>query len=391
MKIAFVSSFYEKPMGGAEISSRILAEELRKMKNEVVVLTNSKVKNQKDSIPIPKASLIPTKLLILGTTILDIFIAESEKKEIQKLKPDIIHIQDRFLLPASLLVAKELKIPTVMTVRDTFLEWVYDIAYGYLPSPIRYAAKRRIKKIIKCLGDVDFIIADSDYIRKELLSMGIKPHKICTIYAELLPSHKKNVPNVIPKLDGTTRYLASGRLSKVKGFDVLLNALSLVRDKYPKFELFIAGDGPQRRELQTLTNALGIQKHVKFLGKIPYYKMQDIYLSSDIVIVPSIYPEPFGRVALEAMSVGRPVIASNIGGLPEIIGNKAGILVPPSNPKKLADAILLLSKDSKLRKKMSKAGKKISKEKFNTTNIVKQILRVYKRVLEEYSNRRVVK
>lgn len=377
MRIVFTSSFYGRPEGGGEISAELLVSELRRRGHDIFVITTRKVKN-KDVITI--ASQIPKKILILGNYILDHFIAKQIKKEIKKLQPDLLHIQDRFILPATIIASKQFNIPIVATVRENVLGQVYSLI---VPFPLSLMIKRRNKAIIKFLKRADAIISDSEYIKKELVTVGVNPNKISPIYVELpwrLTNPAQIISSQITNCNEVVLF-APGRLSKEKGFHILLRAFSIAIRKYPKVKLIIAGDGPKKRELEKLSKILDIERYVKFLGKVQYNKMQELFLSSDIVIVPSIHPEPFGRVALEAILAGKPVVASEVGGLPEIIEDKAGILVQPSNPEALAHGIITLIENPVLREKMGKEGKRLSKEKFNVKKIVEDVLEVYNKVM----------
>ncbi len=143
----------------------------------------------------------------------------------------------------------------------------------------------------------------------------------------------------------------------------------------------IAGDGPQKKSLQKITANLMLGHYVKFVGKIPSSNLAEFYSRSDIAIFPSIYPEPFGRVALEAMSFGKPVIASRVGGIPEVVEDLVtGILVPPNNPKELATAILTMLLDQQLMRNMGKKGKVAAKLKFSADQSVSKHLQVYNRL-----------
>ncbi|MBD2325687.1 glycosyltransferase family 4 protein [Alkalinema sp. FACHB-956] len=135
----------------------------------------------------------------------------------------------------------------------------------------------------------------------------------------------------------------AGRLDRRKGLENLLHGFAKFNATQPKSTLLIAGkpllDRPDYlKELQVLTQTLNIQANVRFLGHLT--ETRSLYQASDLVIMPSIWPEPFGRVIIEAMACGTPVIASHTGGIPEILtGEFAQTLFPPRNPAALADRI----------------------------------------------------
>ena len=140
-----------------------------------------------------------------------------------------------------------------------------------------------------------------------------------------------------PPLPGAPRLAIVGRLIPIKGHDVLLRALVAVRDEVPGVTLAIAGDGALEPDLRAAVARLGLDGAVSFLGRVS--PAGAVLGRAEVVVVPSL-GEGFGMVALEAMERGRPVIASSVGGLPEIVDDgRTGVLVPPRDVEALAAAI----------------------------------------------------
>lgn len=139
----------------------------------------------------------------------------------------------------------------------------------------------------------------------------------------------------------------SGRLESHKGVDVLLKAIARV----PSTRLLLAGSGPQRPELERLASELGVSKRVDFIGHLDS-GLADFYRQLDVLVVPSLptpgWLEQFGRVVVEAMASGAPVIASRSGALPEVIG-PAGIVVEPNQPGEIAAALTELTEPRRWR------------------------------------------
>ena len=128
-----------------------------------------------------------------------------------------------------------------------------------------------------------------------------------------------------------------GRLVPEKGVSVLAHAFAQVLSSYPNAMLVIVGDGPDRTSLEALAQQLQIARRVVFAGA-----QNDValfYLLADVVAIPS-QSEPFGIVAVEAMAAGRPVVASNVGGLADtVVDGRTGRLVPPGNAPAMAEAL----------------------------------------------------
>lgn len=163
--------------------------------------------------------------------------------------------------------------------------------------------------------------------------------------AETIPGSTVHMPNTFrpifdqPGLRDENRsgLLFVGRLVKRKGIDVALQALRHLHDRGIDEVLTICGDGPERDDLERRARQLGVSERVRFTGWMSPDALAELYGRSKTAIIPS-RKEPFGIVALEAIASGCPVVASEVGGLPEAVGN-CGLLVEPDNPAVLAEAI----------------------------------------------------
>jgi len=153
------------------------------------------------------------------------------------------------------------------------------------------------------------------------------------------------------------RVIFVGVLERYKGVDVLLNAWPVVLAQVPSAELVIAGDGTMDAALRRRVSRLGISGSVKFVGHVPPVRLRQILDDSWCLALPS-RAEGLGRVVLEAMGRGRPVVASAVGGLTEVVDEgTTGYLVPAGRPEPLAQAILTLLHDPELAAKMGAEGR----------------------------------
>lgn len=167
-----------------------------------------------------------------------------------------------------------------------------------------------------------------------------------------------------------------GRLIKVKGVDILIRALPIIKKTIPNIHLFIAGDGSQCKKLKHLTMKLGVAENTTFLGFISGNDKLEMFRSANIFVIPSRF-ESFGITALEALAAGVPIIASNVGGIPDILdNNKYGMLVESDNSEALAQCIVKLANDLELRNKMIEAGKRRAKD-FSWNDVAKETIRLY--------------
>ncbi len=175
-----------------------------------------------------------------------------------------------------------------------------------------------------------------------------------------------------------------GRLTPWKGHQPLLRAWAQVVERIPEARLLIAGevafwDESYGQELQDLAAAMNLEDYVRWLGfrdDVP-----DLLRVSDLLVLSSI-DEPFGRVIIEAMAAELPVVATNAGGVPEIVvDGETGLLVPPGEDEPLAQAILEMLEDPGRAREMALAGRRRALERFDVRRVAEQVGRVYEEML----------
>ncbi len=173
-----------------------------------------------------------------------------------------------------------------------------------------------------------------------------------------------------------------GQISRLKGHDVFLNAASIVLKKAQKVKFLIIGEVRRERDqglCEALINKLNLRENVIFAGF--RNDIANVMSTIDILAFPTI-KESFGRSAIEAMALAKPVVASNVGGVPEIVSHgKTGILVPPGDAEELANGLLELINNKKKREDMGKEGFKVVREKFDIKDMMNKIENMYKELL----------
>lgn len=172
---------------------------------------------------------------------------------------------------------------------------------------------------------------------------------------------------------------AAGRLVDIKRLADLIQAVASLSPEFPDLQVEIAGDGPEREKLERLAGELNLRGRVRFLGWRT--DMQPVLDSWDIFAMPS-STEGFPMAALEAMAQGLPVVASNVGGLPELVEDgRTGILFPPGDVEALAKALRILGLDAKRRREMGIAGWRRARDQFSIDRMVDQTAAIYKSLL----------
>jgi glycosyltransferase involved in cell wall biosynthesis len=235
----------------------------------------------------------------------------------------------------------------------------------------------------------------SIFLNKKVIAISQSVKKSLTKY-EFIPKNKIFVlPNCIDykKFNkvATPRNISKnekivigtvGRLEKEKGINFLLLSMNSILTKFPNVKLEIVGDGSAATELKKLSEKLNISNSVFFFGKfvdvIPFYSRMDIF------VLPSIL-EGFGIVLLEAMAAGIPVVATNVNGIKEVVVHKdSGLLVPPKNPKAIADSVSSIIDDPELAENLASEGLKRAKL-FDIKDHIVKLDHLYTNLLGEES------
>jgi len=187
-------------------------------------------------------------------------------------------------------------------------------------------------------------------------------------------------------LPGAPRLAIVGRLIPIKGHEVLLEAVAAARASVPELTLEVAGDGPLRASLEASVDRLDLRGSVAFLGRVA--PAAPVFERAEIVVVPS-FGEGFGMVALEAMERGRAVIASTVGGLPEIVEEgRTGLLVPPGDAAALGRAIVELAQDRARAALLGAAGRARALTEFSQERCTERIEALYREALVAAGGRR---
>ena len=187
-------------------------------------------------------------------------------------------------------------------------------------------------------------------------------------------------------LDEKNNYiLYAGNLGKVKGLDFLLHSFPKVLEAYPDSNLLLAGDGPYRKNLETLCRNLQIEKDVIFLGYIDNARLPLVYNAADVSLLPCLINEGVGLVGVEALACETPFIGTNMGGIPEIINHfKAGLLVPPRSSEMITKAILqcFTQRDS------FQIDREGGKAHYSWDSVVRRTLDIWHDLFEKYYGRK---
>lgn len=237
--------------------------------------------------------------------------------------------------------------------------------------------------------DADFILTCSESVKRHMISLGYSEKNMLTVFNpvdHLLYLSDKEMAGKVREQLGIGQkdkiVLAAGRFVKWKGFDVLITAFKSYADKSKEnVKLLLLGDGEERVELCKLIKTLGIEDTVIMPGFIQ--DIRPFMWASDIFVLPSKTPEPFGVVLIEAMASGLASIATRAGGPLDIIKDGVnGYLVDVNSSDEIENKMQLLLNNDDIRLKIAQAGMQLVSEKFAVREVVKKHLEVYNKVLE---------
>jgi glycosyltransferase involved in cell wall biosynthesis len=240
-----------------------------------------------------------------------------------------------------------------------------------LPRP-RLGLYREINSLLNALRSIDATVVYSDFMREHLLTNHVD--RVFTLPLFVDP------PALVKPAPRKNRLLFSGRLVPYKGLDVLMRALRHV----PDASLEVCGEGWGMKRAIEKAARLGVTERISFLGWQTASAMKDAYDRSDVVVVPSLWPEPFGLVGLEAMGRGRPVIGSDTGGVREWLHDgETGYLVPPGHDQELATAIRTLISEPQTAHRMGQQAMEIVSRQFSSKVFLQKTIDLYRQVVEQ--------
>ncbi len=283
-------------------------------------------------------------------------------RRLSALSPDIVHIHDSASHVVAGLAARLATNPKVVVTRRTEL-------------PLRGAVLGTAKYRLWC----DRVICISEAVRGRCLQAGLHAGKLSVI-PDFVDCRwfDPMLANAIPPGSGAA-ITTVGRLTRTKGYRVLLQAMRRVLQAVPEARLFLCGSGEEEDTLRHETAALGLTPSVTFAGFVA--DVRATLARADIFVMPSV-SEGLGVAVLEAMAMGRPVVASATGGLPEaVVDGETGLLVPPGEPAALAEALVSLLRDPRRARQMGEAGRERALAHFDRPRIVPRILALYEELV----------
>jgi len=279
-------------------------------------------------------------------------------RDLKEQRPDVIHLQDPRLLPQGLRLARKLNRPLIVSVGDQVEAAALTLRS---PAPELRAIICVSESVLQQIPDTPLLSP----IEKRVILPGVAVPDASTVDLPL----DDDRPPVIGM---------AGPLEIVKGAAFFLRACHRVIDAGHNIRIVIAGSGPEERSLRHLATSLELSRRLTFVdGSV---SMAGYLSAIDIFCLPSLQ-QGIGVMMLEAMALGRPVIASGVGGVVSVIeDNRTGLIVPPSDSRSLADRIIELLQNRERAREIAATGQQLIRDRFNETRMLDEMIQVYREV-----------
>jgi glycosyltransferase involved in cell wall biosynthesis len=374
-------------IGGVETHLTIILPQLAQAYHNVSLLTGS-VEGVKGREDFEKVQVVRTPIMDLNWLYKRGLVGIKDEVESEftdffdEMQPDILHAHNMHYFSkvhAETLqaMAKSHGIPLILTAHNVWDE----LLFMELTNNIAW----------------DHIIAVSHFIKKELIGIGVDDRKITVVHhgidqTRFHPGLKPgNILQRYPQLKNKKVIFHPARIGLAKGCDTSIKAMSLVKFRHPDAILVLAGSkniidwgSTQQKDIAYMVNLIkyfNLEENVL----IDSYNLDDIkkiYAASDICLYPSTSSEPFGLTMLEAMALAKPIIVTNMGGMPEVIQDGInGYVVPVRDFELIATKINTLLDDDKLRNRLGYTGRQMVDSQYTKERVTKDTLAVYYKTL----------
>ncbi|MCI8965696.1 MAG: glycosyltransferase family 4 protein [Clostridia bacterium] len=405
MRVLLVNKFHYLK-GGSEKYYFELGKLLKEHGHEVAYFS---MKNEKNINTGDKEYFVEELDLNTGSKLkaLDVIYSKENKKKMKEaledFKPDIVHINNfQRQLSASIIDAiKEKNIPIVFTAHDvqaicpaiTMIDNNKEICEKCIGGKYSNCIRKKcnkgstLKSIIGALEGyyyrnkkiytkkIDKIITPTSFYKNKLIQDGIDEKRIVDIHNFI------NTEDYQVELEDDEYALYLGRLSKEKGILNLIQAIKNIENGI----LYIAGDGPEKENIEKFIKDNKLEGRIKLLGFLNKEQVTDTIRKSKFVVVPSIWYENCPYSILETLTIGKPVIGSNIAGIAELVkDNKTGLLFKYNSIEDLSKKMnVLFNDDNKLAMKLGRSAKENAIKEFNRENYYHKIIKIYESLINK--------
>lgn len=348
--------------GGAEYMLIQLAEELRRRGHSIVPVGPAKGLGWLDRV-LRERGFSPDRFTLRHP--LDWQCLKDLAAMLRRSNVDVVHGHEFTMALYGTAAARLIGKPAVITIHSA--------------QYVSLALRRRFALSCAARSSHALVAVSSETARTLERRLWLRSGAVTTIHNGIVerPGRADGVRDGIGACSDETLLLAVGNLYPVKGHPVLLDALQRLQADAPvRWRLVVAGRGRHKASLEERTAALGLGEHVRFLGHRD--DVPDLLAAADVFVMPSLR-EGLPLAILEAMFAGKPIVASGVGGIPEAItSGEHGLLVPPSDPVALSEALRAVLADPALRLRLGEAARRRAQEEFRVEHMADRYERIYR-------------
>ncbi|MBI4392773.1 MAG: glycosyltransferase family 4 protein [Euryarchaeota archaeon] len=379
MHIVSVNPYFFPYHGGIERRMHGIAARLVDRGHKVTVITSqlagTKPREEIDGIDVIR---LPSKFYSIFNYNPPYVRSKGLERTLEELHPDVIDYHYRWSPGYTRAVAK--------FIRRTPVVFTYHNTYGEGTGLLRYVSLLNDYLFMRFLKRTQRVVAISQFIADDIVSRGVTPELVRTVYMAignpLDPSSDSAWAAVghggeydpRPGPDGRPYACFVGRLVTTKGLRYLIEAAALGDFGV---DVKVIGKGPELGRLRSQAKRAGVERRVQMLGYVEEKEKEALLSHAAFLVHPAVY-ESFGLAIAEAMHHGLPVVATNVGGIPEVVGD-GGVLVEPRNPRMLHNAIRTLAADPDMGRSLSKRAK-AHVERFRWDHLVDGMEKVFEEV-----------
>lgn len=384
MRIAFYTNTYLPNINGVSRSVSLFRKSLIELGHDVAVIAPGAADYPEDGENIFRYPAFDIKSLNYSITIP---FSRTVDQHVAGFCPDVIHSHHPVLLgDIAASRAESMELPLVFTFHTRYTEYSH-----YAPVNQAIAKRVILNRLAHYMRNCHHIIAPSKSIRRMLVEEGISS-QVTTIPTgiSLEPYQRADGAYLRQELglDDKLVLVSIGRLAKEKNWLLLVEACAQVMADYPQARLLVIGDGPQRSELESRTEQLGIADKVIFAGRIPFDQAPAYLKAGDIFCYGST-TETQGLVTLEALAAGLPVVAVDATGTRDIIKNQINGLLTENNCHALAAGIRELIVNLTLKKQLIENGAQ-TLDRYDINNQARRLIEVYQQAIKDKEAGRMV-
>ena len=368
MKILQQCIYFPPEVGGLESHAFYLCRDLVRMGHEVTMVSSKsqshfKSEEMMDGIRVLRTWMparTPAGWIAHTASTIPVYLPLARHA-------DVLHAQTFASAPPAMIAKQRWGKPLVLTLHTShFLRLAQQPTW----QPI-------LRRIIRAS---DWLLAASAEIRD--VALGLYPHPRAEAVTNGVDTtlFAPSAPALPPAAQGVRRVIVPRRLFHKNGVEYFIRALPLIRQRLP-VEAILVGDGPERPQLEALAAELGVADAVTFMGAHANTEMPRLLSSAEVAVFPSLM-EATSVAALEAMSCGLPVAASNVGGLPEIVDESVGTLFEPADPPDLAAKLVALLERPGLKDNGAHARQRVV-DSWSNARLAKRHIEIYETLLNE--------